>query len=98
MNRRAYSKKSRMICYSNVMISLLVALLDRTLSFMVVPAPRADYAKEVSGTVNSIRQPYHESSDLTIILDDGQSYYINRASGTDNLVWEQRLAQVEPGS
>ena len=75
----------------------IVALMFGVLAFFVVPAPNNHTATEITGTLVSISQPHPEYGDITIILDNGNRYYINRANEVVHLDWETMLAEVQPG-
>jgi hypothetical protein len=67
------------------------------LSLFVVPAPNARTAIEVSGTVASVSQPHPDYGDIGIVLEGGQSFYVNRADQVANIDWEQMLSDLHPG-
>jgi hypothetical protein len=79
------------------LLALFVSSFFLGLSIIVVPAPTAGTATEVSGTLLSVSSPNPEYGDMGIVLDDGQSYYVNRATEVGYFAWEQMLSEVHPG-
>lgn len=75
----------------------IVTLMFGVLVFFVVPAPNNQTAMEITGALVSMSQPHPEHGDITIILDNGKRYYINRANEVAHLDWEAMLAEVQPG-
>jgi len=75
----------------------IVALMFGLLAFFVVPAPNNRTAKEVTGVLVSMSQPHPKYGDITIALDNGKRYYINRATEVAHLDWEVMIAEVRPG-
>jgi hypothetical protein len=75
----------------------ILALMFGILAFFVVPAPDDQTATEITGTLVSMSQPHPEYGDITIVLNNGKSYYINRANQVSHLDWRTMLAEVQPG-
>jgi hypothetical protein len=67
------------------------------LSLFVVPSPNASTAVEVSGALVSLSCPHPEYGDMGIVLDGGQSYYVNRADQIEYFAWERMLSDVRRG-
>ena len=80
-----------------VALFALIVLFFAFLAAMIVPAPSSSNAFTVSGQVARITAPHPQHGDLTIILEDGRSYYVNRAHDVPYFAWEQLLDEVKPG-
>lgn len=78
-------------------LALSVGSVFLGLSLFVVPAPTAEMAVEVSGTLLSVSPPHPEYGDMGIVLDGGRSYYVNRADEVEYFAWEQMLSDLHPG-
>ncbi len=88
---------SLIISRSCLVISIMLAGLFGALMFMTVPAPNKDNSVTVTGSVTHLSQPHPEYGDLTIILDQGREYYVNRANEVAYFNWQQLLEEVRPG-
>jgi len=75
----------------------LVGLMFAILTLLVVPAPGAGTAFEVSGRLVSLSYPHPVSGDVNIQLGDGRRYYINRVNQAP-VDWEKMLLAAQPGS
>lgn len=75
----------------------LLGLILLGLSLMIVPAPSARTATQITGTVASISRPHATGGDMTILLQDGRKFYVNRANEIDHFDWERMLREVKPG-
>ena len=85
------------LCNAIGILAALAALACGILALFVVPAPSARTAVQVSGTLVSLSRPQSQQGDLGIVLDNGQSYYVNRVGEADYFAWEEMLADVQPG-
>ncbi|HSL43153.1 MAG TPA: hypothetical protein VK897_06955 [Anaerolineales bacterium] len=73
------------------------AMLFFCFSLVIVPAPNAKTATQVTGTVACINPPHPTLGDMTILLEDGRQFYVNRANEVEYFAWERLLNEVEPG-
>ncbi len=87
----------RIVRFLVVGLAVLVTLMFGLLALFVVPSPNNQTAIEVAGVVKSISQPHPDYGDIGIVLENGNSFYINRANEVANLDWEKMLAEVQPG-
>lgn len=86
------------LLYVGILVCIGLALLFfGVLSLMIVPAPNADTAFAVSGTVKLISDPHPAYGDMTITFTDGRRYYVNRANELTYFAWEQLLQDVQVG-
>lgn len=77
--------------------AVLAVLCFGLLTLFAVPAPNAQTATEVSGSVVSIGQPDPETGDLPIVLDGNRQYYVNRVEEAPHFAWQHLVAEVRPG-
>ena len=63
-----------------------------------MPPPRPDTAVEISGRLVYLSPPHADYGDMSVVLDRGRHYYINRANEIDYLDWRQMLAELRPGT
>jgi hypothetical protein len=87
----------KILRYNLTILSSLALLFFGILAVMVVPAPEANIAIEVTGTVVSITPPHPEYGDLAVVLEGGRRYYVNRANEIAYFAWQELLADVKPG-
>lgn len=87
----------RRLCHVIGLLAALAALVCGILALFVVPAPSARTAVQVSGILVSASRPQAKQGDLGIVLDNGQSYYVNQAGRADYFAWEEMLSDVRPG-
>jgi hypothetical protein len=80
-----------------VLLVSLGALFSGLLALFIVPAPNADTAVEVSGTLRQISPPHPEYGDLGIVMEGGPSYYVNRANEAPYFDWQRFQEEVRPG-
>jgi hypothetical protein len=85
------------IRHATGLLAALSGFLFGVLALFVVPAPHADTALEVSGALVSISRPQPAYGDMGIVLDNEQSYYVNRAMAVGHFAWKQMLSDVSPG-
>lgn len=78
-------------------LATLAFLLCALGTLMVVPAPSPETAVEVSGKLAWFSRPHDSDGDLSIALDDGRRYYVNRAYEVAYFQWQRLLAEVRPG-
>jgi hypothetical protein len=78
-------------------LAVIASLVFGLLSLFTVPSPSANTAVDVSGVVVSISRPHPEYGDISIVLDNGRYYYINRANEITGFDWEKMLSEVGPG-
>jgi hypothetical protein len=88
---------SRILRHGIGFLAVFLGLMFGALSLFVVPAPDANTAVEVSGTLVSLSPPHPEYGDFGIVLDRGRSYYVNRADQVEYFAWEQMLSDVHVG-
>jgi hypothetical protein len=87
----------RNILVAAILIVALTALFSALLALFVVPAPSPETAVEVSGYTQHLSHPHPEYGDLSIILQDGRRYYVNRANEIPYFAWQRLLAEVQRG-
>lgn len=87
----------RIVRFLVVGLAILVTLMFGLLALFVVPAPTSQTAVEVSGILKSMSVPHPDYGDIGIVLENGDSFYINRANEVANLDWQKMLAEVQPG-
>ena len=88
---------SRLVQRAVGFLAMFVALIFGALSLFVVPAPDANTAVEVRGTVVALSAPHPEYGDIGIVLDQGRSYYVNRVDEVEYFAWEQMISDVHVG-
>jgi hypothetical protein len=91
------SRKGKTLRWSVSGFAAIATLMFGILAFFVVPAPDNRTATEVTGILASMSRPHPEYGDISIVLDNGERYYINRANEIAYLDWEAMLAEVQPG-
>jgi hypothetical protein len=95
--KKNQTRENTILRFSVGGFAAVVAFIFGVLSLFVVPAPNIRSATEISRNLISISKPHPEYGDIGIVLDNGQSYYINRANEITQLDWEKMLAEVHPG-
>jgi hypothetical protein len=80
-----------------ILLVSLAMLGNGLLALFVVPAPNANTVVAVSGHLKRFTPPHPEYGDLVITLEDGRSYYVNRADEVNYFAWERLLEEVTPG-
>lgn len=78
-------------------LATLAFLMYALVALMVVPAPSAETAVEVSGKLAWFSRPHDSDGDLSIALDSGRSYYVNRVYEVEYFQWQRMLEEVRPG-
>jgi hypothetical protein len=78
-------------------LAAIATLMFGLLALFTVPSPSANTAFGVSGILVSISPPHPEYGDISIVLDGGRYYYINRANEIAGFDWEKMLSEVRPG-
>lgn len=78
-------------------LATLTFLLFGLGTLMVVPPPSDTTAVEVSGRLTRLGRPHPELGDLSIHLDGGRSYYVNRANEVEYFDWQRMHREVEVG-
>jgi hypothetical protein len=91
------SRTIRLLHATLTTAAVLAVLVFGVLTLFAVPAPNAQTAIEVSGTVISLGRPDPDTGDLPIVLDGNRHYYVNRVEEAAYFPWEQLLAEVRPG-
>ncbi len=95
---RSLSQRTIRLLHATLTIAAVLAVLCfGLLTLFAVPAPNAQTAIEVSGTVISIGRPDPGTGDLPIVLDGNRQYYVNRVEEAAYFPWERLLAEVRPG-
>ena len=80
------------------LIPLTAALLFYgLLALGTVPAPNGRNAELVTGRVMQISAPHADYGGLSIVLEGGRYFYVNRADEVDHFAWEAFLSEVRPG-
>lgn len=75
----------------------LPLLMFGLLAIGTVPAPNARNSEKITGKLASASMPHPEFGDMSIVLDSGQRFYVNRANEVDHFAWEAFLAEIQPG-
>ena len=98
VNQQVHSTRGAWITYIIILLfAALVVLFFGFLAVMIVPAPNANSAFEVTGQLASISQPVAEGDDLQITLRDGRNFYVNRANEISHFDWQQMQKDVQVG-
>ena len=83
--------------YGSLLLTGLAALFFFTLSIFTVPAPDSSNAYTVVGKLVKISLPHPQYQDISIHLDNGGFYYVNRATEVADLDLERLFEEVKPG-
>jgi HAAS len=78
-------------------LAATAALLFFCFSLMIVPVPNSKTAAQITGTVACISRPHPTNGDITIALEDGRKFYVNRADEVEYFAWERLLREVRAG-
>ena len=94
-NNRVPLYLGNILHYGSLLLAALAVLFFFTLSVFTVPAPDSKTAYSVTGKLVKFSQPqYH---DLSIHLDNGGFYYVNRANEVTDLDLERLFEDIKPG-
>lgn len=83
--------------WAGIAVTSIALLFHGLLAIGTVPAPNARNSEEVTGKLLSASLPHPDFGDMSIILDNGRRFYVNRANEVDHFAWEEFLAETQPG-
>lgn len=75
----------------------LILLFFGLLALGTVPAPNDRNSETVTGKLVEASMPHPDFGDMSIVLDSGRRFYVNRANEVDHFAWEAFLQEVQPG-
>ena len=93
----SYPKGAKIVYFAVLIFVTLTLLFFGFMAMMIVPAPNANSAFEVTGQVAAISEPIAEGDDLQITLLDGRTFYVNRANEISYFDWQQLREEVQAG-
>ena len=87
----------KIFVYGATVFAALGVLFSGLLVLFVVPAPTVETAVELSGPLQHVSRPHPLHGDLSIVLQDGRRYYVNRANEAAHFQWQRLLEEAKPG-
>ena len=95
---RQYARQALILVRAIVAgLAATICLMFLFLCLMAVPAPNPDTATPITGTVARITEPHPDYGDMSIILQDGRRFYVNRANEVEYFAWKRLLDEVRAG-
>ncbi|MDJ0752291.1 MAG: hypothetical protein QNJ45_02150 [Ardenticatenaceae bacterium] len=83
--------------YGLILLTGFAVFFFGLLALGTVPAPSTRTATVVTGELVRATEPHPDYGDMSIILDGGRIFYVNRANELDYFDWRGFLNDVQPG-